>query len=288
METLEVLNRKIKTSDDLLSVVKTMKSIAAVNVRQYEAAARAMDEYNAIVNCAWQALCLNHMQMHRQPASNRVVLLVLGSDQGMCGQFNESIVRHALHRASALQEDGMECIFWTAGERVRAGMEGEVVAEHFSLPSSPEAISELMHDIVLRFSSLHVTRHVERFLLLYNRLAGSGYTQVAQQILPIIPWCSENTVGEKWPTRCLPLIQMDQEVLFNQLFYQHIFGNIHKAFSQTLASENIARLASMQAAEKNIIEMRENLHAAFRATRQNAITEELLDIISGFEALTEK
>ena len=82
------------------------------------------------------------------------------------------------------------------------------------------------------------------------------------------------------------MIGGNQALFFKQLFNQHIFGTLYKAFSQSLASENGARLVAMQAAEKNILEMEEGLQGRFRETRQNTITDELLDIISGFEALS--
>jgi F-type H+-transporting ATPase subunit gamma len=181
----------------------------------------------------------------------------------------------------------METIFWTAGERVRAGIEEkEKVEEHFFLPASPTAIGDLMHEIVTHFAERHENRKIETFIIYYNRLEHGGiYSSISQQILPLEPYYDENKRLKTWPTRCLPLIRMDTGVFFEHLFHQHIFGAIYKAFSQSLASENAARLAAMQAAEKNIVEMEETLQGKFRETRQNAITAELLDIISGFEAL---
>ena len=287
MQTLEILGRKIKTSHDLLSVVKTMKSLAAVNIRQYEATAEAMDEYKDIVDTAWQALFKNRPQLPTKRLSNQAVLLVLGSDQGMCGQFNENIIQYALQKAQSYKDEGMETIFWTAGERVRAGIEEkEQVEEHFFLPASPTAIGDLMHEIVTHFAERHENRKIETFIIYYNRLEHGGiYPYITQQILPLEPYYDENKRLKTWPTRCLPLIRMDTGVFFEHLFHQHIFGAIYKAFSQSLASENAARLTAMQAAEKNIVEMEETLQGKFRETRQNAITAELLDIISGFEAL---
>jgi len=156
METLETLSRKIKTSHDLLSVVKTMKSLAAVYIRQYEAAAEAMDEYNDIVNNAWMALFKIQTPFRKKRVTNKAVLLVLGSDQGMCGQFNENIIQHALQKSILLKEEGVDYVFWSAGERVRVGIEEEdAIEEHFFLPSSPGAISDLMYEIVTRFSEKH-------------------------------------------------------------------------------------------------------------------------------------
>ena len=67
---------------------------------------------------------------------------------------------------------------------------------------------------------------------------------------------------------------------------QYLFVSLYRAFAESLASENASRLRAMQAAEENITERLEELNAQFRSERQSAITEELFDIVAGFEALT--
>lgn len=78
---------------------------------------------------------------------------------------------------------------------------------------------------------------------------------------------------------------MDREQLLSSLLRQHLFVSLYRAIVESLASENAARLASMQAAERSIDERLEALNTQFRYQRQHAITEELLDIVAGFEAL---
>ncbi|MDD3581861.1 MAG: F0F1 ATP synthase subunit gamma [Desulfobacca sp.] len=91
MPTTEAIQRKIKTAQDLQSVVKTMKALAAVNIRQYERAVTSVNEYHRAV-----ALGLQILLRHRPEAMHvaldsmaRLGALVFGSDQGMCGMFNE-------------------------------------------------------------------------------------------------------------------------------------------------------------------------------------------------------
>ena len=288
METLEILSRKIKTSHDLLSVVKTMKSLAAVNIRQYESAAAAMDEYTVVIENAWQVFFKNRPQFRKKKMSDQAIFMVIGSDQGMCGQFNENIIQYALKGANSAEMADIEKIFWSAGERVRAGLEEErAIAEHFYLPSSPAAISDLISEIVEKFALLHETKRIDTFHVFYNRLERGGtYSSTLERVLPLDPQYGEDKRRQLWPNRCHPMIGGNQALFFKQLFNQHIFGTLYKAFSQSLASENGARLVAMQAAEKNILEMEEGLQGRFRETRQNTITDELLDIISGFEALS--
>ena len=74
-------------------------------------------------------------------------------------------------------------------------------------------------------------------------------------------------------------------MIFSSLIREYLFVSLYRAFAESLASENASRLASMQNAEKNIEEQMQDLHAQFHRTRQMTITEELLDIVAGFEAL---
>ncbi len=289
METLEGLGRKIRTVQDLLSVVKTMKSLAAVNIRQFEAAARSMDAYSDVIEGGWQALFRNKIHIQSRKPSVAAVCLVLGSDQGMCGQFNDTIVQFALEETTSLQAQGVKPRFWTAGERARAGLEEEsAIEQHFPLPSSHDAIGDLMFTVVQHFAGLHEQQQVGMLILYYNRLGRAGtYEPVSLQVLPFDATWSKQHTEASWPSRSFPIVGMGMDAFFEHIFRQHIFAAIYKAFAQSLASENAARLAAMQAAEKNILELQEKLQGKFRESRQNAITAELLDIISGFEALDE-
>jgi F-type H+-transporting ATPase subunit gamma len=287
MENLERLSRKISTAHDLLSVVKTMKSLAAVNIRQFEKAARSMIEYNKVIDFGWQALFRKHTRIKNGKSSSTAVCLVLGSDQGMCGQFNDAIVQYAIKEISSLHAEGIQPRCWTAGERIRPGLDEEIrIDQYFPLPSSIVAISDMTVAIVQEFAVLHETQHVDMLLLYYNSLGRRGmYEPVSLQVLPFDRKWSQQHKKATWPSRCLPVVGMGLDAFFEHIFQQHIFASIYRAFAQSLASESAARLSAMQTAEKNILEQQEYLQGRYRDLRQGAITAELLDIISGFEAL---
>jgi len=81
---------------------------------------------------------------------------------------------------------------------------------------------------------------------------------------------------------------MDWDDLFASLVREYLFVSLYRAFAESSASENASRLAAMQSAEKNIEDRLEELSTLFNRQRQMTITEELLDILAGFEALKEK
>jgi len=96
---------------------------------------------------------------------------------------------------------------------------------------------------------------------------------------------ASSAAGGAWPSRSLPLWTMPRERLFAALLRQYLIVSIFRAGAEALASENASRLASMQGAERNIEDSLGDLRLQFHQHRQMAITGELLDIISGFEAL---
>ncbi len=289
MDSLEDLKRKITTAQELLSVVKTMKALAAVNIRQFEGAVLSLTEYSRNVDMAWQGLFRSAGIIAPVKSNNRVICLVLGSDQGMCGQFNEVILELAENTRSSLAKDQVEISFWAVGERVCMGLEerGRKPQEQFPLPGSIPGINEQVQLVVQTFETWQREKGIETLYVLYSQLGkGGSYQPVSSRLLPLDQGWLEKLKGQRWPTTCLPLLGSPWEELFRHLFRQYLFVYLYHAFAQSMASENAARLNSMQAAEKNILEVEMELQSRFRETRQNIITEELLDIIGGFEAIS--
>jgi len=288
MQTLDVLQKRIKTTGDLLAVVKTMKSLAAANTRHFDRAAQSIVQYAHVVENGWTVLFRSGGVMLPSIGENEAVILVVGSDQGMCGQFNELIMQAGLAAGERLAEKRLKVTFWTAGDRVRAALEdvGEASTLHFPIPGTLGGIDQVAGDLMERMSKWK-RRGIGQFHIVYNaQQERQGYSPTDNRILPLNKQWEKKLAAAEWPGRCLPQTFLPGEALFSELFSQYLFISLYGALAQSMAAENAARLAAMYAAEKNIEDMREELLVNFRQTRQNDITEELLDIIAGFEALT--
>ena len=291
MQTLESLNKKIKTAQDLLSVVKTMKSLAAVNIRHYEHAVEALEEYRKVIDKGWQILFRSGGALPLITQGKTAVCMIMGSDQGMCGQFNEIVISHAMDKVEAQKKKELDFRFWCVGEKVGGALadSGFNRIEQFSVPGSLPSINDQVQNVVQKIESWRSSQDMEAFYICHNILSGGGgYDQTFYRLLPLDAEWMGHYKDEKWPNRCFPLMGLSQNSMFSHLLNQFLFISFFRAFAQSLASENAARLISMQAAEKNILELEEKLQAAFREQRQTGITNELFDIISGFEALSEE
>ena len=288
MQTLETLDKKIKTATDLLSVVKTMKTLAAVNIRQYERAVLALESYRQVVDKGWQALFrYNGIEGPRFKHRYAVVILI-GTDQGMCGRFNELIMATALTESVKMRQQGIDVDVWTVGEKVETGIQesGFNGAIRYQVPASLHTINVMVGDMTEKIENWGRTRGEAYFYLCHNLLAKkSGYKQVFYPVLPLDKKWAQDRKDIPWPGKCLPLLGLPNADMFRQLFRQYLYISISRALVQSLAGENQARLAAMQAAEKNIEELELDLKKLYREQRQMNITNELLDIIAGFEAI---
>jgi F-type H+-transporting ATPase subunit gamma len=132
----------------------------------------------------------------------------------------------------------------------------------------------------------HSERRIDRIVVFYcEHISRAAYRPRRLELLPIDRRWLEQLQQEKWPTQILPTFTMDADRLFSALVRQYLFVSLFRACAESLASENASRLAAMRGAERNIGERIDELTSQFHQTRQMAITEELLDIVAGFEAL---
>ncbi len=291
MQTIESLRRKIKSTQDLLSVVKTMKALAAVSIRQYQRSVESLVDYNDAVERGLQILLRAQEESHPAPGPvplTKAGVIVFGSDQGLCGQFNAQVVSHALDELEMLKVPNQFRYILSVGERVKDHMEraDQEIYDNLSTPSSTAGITPMVQEIVMILQEWHFVLHIQHIYLFYNHyLSGATFRPHTLRLLPVDRTWLEGLKARKWDSKTLPLFTMDWDTLFAALIREYLFVSIYRAFTESLASENASRLAAMQNAEKNIQEHLEEIFADYHRQRQMTITEELLDIVSGYEAM---
>ncbi|HML17812.1 MAG TPA: F0F1 ATP synthase subunit gamma [Bryobacteraceae bacterium] len=294
METAETLRRAISVTTELYSVVKTMKALAGVNIRQYERAAHAVAAYNRTVEMGLQ-VALHHMPPHAIPpryaAGRKLGAIVYGSDQGMCGQLNDQVVEHASLALKKLAARHDDQVIVAVGVRAAAQLEeeGRRVEQTVAVPASTSGIGAAVEQVLQKIEEWHSNRNVEMVTLFYARpVSGAWYRVRGVQLLPVDAQWIQGLRAKPWPSKVIPMFTLDERRLFQLLIHEYLFASLYRAFAESLASENASRLASMQVAEKNIEERLRVLNTDSRQLRQEIITSELLDIISSFEALRGK
>jgi F-type H+-transporting ATPase subunit gamma len=294
VETLERLRRQLRTAEDVEAVVSTMKGLAAVNVRRYQRASDAMADYARTIELGLQAVLRQHAELLAagpagRAAAPREVLVVFGSDQGLCGPIN----RHVADRvraevvAAPAPADGRLLVavgLRLAHELERVGLPATVSTRQ---PATPETIAPHVRDLVVRIDAWRSEQATSRVRLVHARPVQRGalsYEPHAVTLWPLDPLWLADLRARPWPTRALPSFRGSWEAVFAHLVRERLFATVYLAEAASLAAIEASRLVAMQAAEHNLEERLEDLHERFHRQRQAAITAELLDVIAGAEA----
>lgn len=176
------------------------------------------------------------------------------------------------------------------GARVTGYLEdgNQKVDKELSVPGSMSGITLTVQEINEILSDWWMSKKINQLYLFYNNhISGSQYRPHSVRLLPLdLEWLQDIKM-RKWPTKVLPMYTLEWQKLFPLIVRQYVFVSLFQATAESLASENASRLAAMQGAEKNIDDVLSGLKLQFHQERQMAITDELLDIVAGFEALAE-
>ncbi|WP_204141739.1 F0F1 ATP synthase subunit gamma [Halomicronema sp. CCY15110] len=297
MQTPEALKSQIDSTEDLQSVVKTMKAQAAVSIQQYEAALASLRQYSHTLELGLQILLQQPKYADNTVGldpdryqQNQLGVILFGSDQGLCGQFNQQIAqyldRYLGDPPIAIADQRQIAVI---GARPIPTLQdlGVQIDETFRVPSNVDGITATVQDLLWMIDRWQTDMGCDKILLFYNRPTSSAsYESVIVQPLPLDQDWLATLRQRPWKSRRLPTVLMDPETLFFKLVQQYLFITLYQALAASRASENASRLAAMQSAESNIDDRLEELTAQYRQQRQSAITAELLDVVSGFEALT--
>ena len=302
MSSIELLQRQIHTAEELQSVVKMMKVLAALNIHQYEQAVNSLAEYNRTIERGLHVVLKfiqdrNHQvsngdrpKFFSQSGSNNPIgrcgVIVFGSEQGMCGQFNEQISHYAIAELGKLQIAPEDLTMMAIGSRLISHLETKnyAIEQNFAMPSSLTGITSKVQEILFIIANWRDQEQVGQILLFYNQLQSNTFYEPKKiQLFPLDRQWLKQIENKGWNSRTIPIFTMFSKDLISSLLRQYFFISLYRSFGESLASENASRLASMQVAEKNIEERLGEFRHQFQHKRQSEITEELLEIISAFE-----
>jgi F-type H+-transporting ATPase subunit gamma len=289
MESLETLARRMATAEDMRDLVRTMKSLAAVSIRQYERSVTALTEYDRTIELGLRAVLRDHpvVRSHDRRTGTITGVVVLGSDQGLCGSFNEQVVGRVTEdlRRGLLRNGHLRLLAVgarAAGRLGEAGLDPEV---DLAVAASAASLPALVQDLLLVLDGWRAGWDLAEVVLYYNRPVGiSACRPHREQLLPLAEDRLRQLRSDPWPTRMVPRRTVEPAVLLGALARHSLFVTLHRALAWSAASEHTSRLLAMQAAERNIDDRLEELRGAYHSRRQTAITTEVLDVVSGAEA----
>jgi F-type H+-transporting ATPase subunit gamma len=286
MPSLQGLRRKIGSIKNTQKITKAMKMVAAAKLKRAQdriLAARPYAKKMAVVlgSLVGRANRAAHPLL-RKPSGNRIELLVVTSDRGLCGAFNTNILRKAVEFLREKQEAGCTVTVSVIGRkgrdffRRRAWTRRQEWTGVFDRLSYEHAL-DIGGDIVQQFTS----GTFDELHIVYNEFKSVIQQRVVvEKLLPIESLDQEaEKLGGGY------LFEPDEEGLLKVLLPKHIEVQTFHALMESAAAELGARMAAMDGATRNAGEMIKKMTLYYNKTRQAAITKELMDIVGGAEAL---
>lgn len=284
MAELRELERKLESLAALREVVKAMRNLAAVYVRRAEAALEAIRPYSRTVETALATVLDRVGGARTAPETpGKCLAVVFAGDQGLCGTYNDRVVREAVRFAA---QAGPRVSFAAVGRRARdlLALRGITPVLSAPGPASLEGIRSDVPELAADLFETYVASGAAEMVFVYNEYEGLG--RFREQSRPVLPPRREQVATDGTARFSYePLLGSDPARLLGKLAEEYFFIELYRALLESHSSENGARLLAMTAASGNIDERLAEVTREFQSVRQNSITAELLDVVAGAEAL---
>jgi len=278
------LRRRIRSVKSTQQITKAMKMVAAAKLRRAQQRIVEARPYAAALEGMLRSLATQvpsrHHALLRERAERRVSLVVVTGDKGLCGAFNTNLLREA----NALLTGGR----WAEVELALVGRKGvdffrhrgrKPVAVYPELMHNvtPAAASALADDLARRFAA----RETDAVYVLFNHFRSIMQQQVTlERLLPIAREAAgaEALAGGT-------IFEPSAGSLLHQMLPRHVQFQVLRMLLDSQAAEHASRMTAMDAATKNAAEMIDSLTLTYNRVRQASITKELIEIVSGAQAL---
>lgn len=274
MEQLPRLKARIESLEELRNLMRAMRALAASHVQEAQAALGGIRQYVGVIEDAIAAgvtLLPATAAAATRAAPGDDVLIVICSEHGFVGGFNEQLIEHAVAARGSNRQLAVvgQCGIDLTTERGLAPIWNEAMATQVG------GVLGVARRIADRLAGIG---RAELIFGAYRR--GGNYVIETHRVLPLDPDLLERAVAHAPPLHHLPA-----EMLLARLADEYLLAEVTRAVMESLASENGARLHVMESADRNIDNRLERLSSQAHTLRQEAITAELLDLMTGAEAI---
>jgi len=292
MANLKDIQRKIKSVSGTQKTTRAMKLVSTAKLRRAEELAKKSSLYATKLNEVINRIANNiesskeggieSLYFDSSKDVKRIAILFVTADKGLCGGFNTQTIKAVSKLAKDYESKGVVVDFHAVGKK---GIEffkyngREVKSSEIGLSSAPnyEKAISFISNVVDDFTN----KKVEKIYLIHN-----GYKNIITQELKVtqlLPVKVEKL--EKSDNSTLEIEAYNEEVVLETLLKKYVEYNMYYSLIDSLAAEHSARMQAMDAATNNAKEMVKALNVKFNKARQESITTELIEIISGVESM---
>ena len=283
MANLKEIRNRISSVSSTMQITSAMKMVSAAKLKKAQDAITAMRPYADKLTELLQNLSAtldadSGSKFADQREVKNVLIVAITSNRGLCGAFNSNIIKQANYLANSYAEKKVSVV--AIGKKANDALS----KDYEILANKSTVFDDLTFDNVAQISELLMEKFedgsIDKIELVYNKFKNAA-TQIVttEQFLPIVPSADGTDANQDYifePTKSEIVETLIPKSLKTQLF---------KAIRDSFASEHGARMTAMHKATDNATELRDQLKLTYNKARQAAITNEILEIVGGAEAL---
>ena len=293
MPNLKELKNRISSVKSTRKITSAMKMVAASKLRRAQDLAESSRVYADSLSFILSSLAGNTKNRSDLPEiltgreNSKISLLIINSsDRGLCGGFNSNLFRNAKNWISEQQEKGKSVKIITVGKKASSfyrKTDLDVIANFDDLNSNDKQL-QVSEEIKNKIMELFENNEIDEVSILFNKFVSVITQEPTYQSL--IPLSNEEADEEVTDTsNAVFEFEPDKNELLEYLVPRNFLTQIYRSVLESSASEHAARMTSMDNATRNAGDMIDGLTLTYNRTRQAFITKELIEIISGAEAV---
>jgi F-type H+-transporting ATPase subunit gamma len=287
MANLKEIRNRISSVGSTMQITSAMKMVSAAKLKRAQDAVTQMRPYagklREILENLSATLDLSENAYAEQREVKKVLIVGVTSNRGLCGGFNNNVIKR-VGALIAQDYSGKEVSVLCLGKKIKDVYKR---TDHFYQNDRIEGMEDIYAD--LRFELVaqvadeimaqFLNKSFDKVVIVYNRFVNAAAQIVeTEQFLPIIPSASETEAGDY-------IFEQPKMEIVEDLLPKSMKLQLYKAIRDSFASEHGARMTAMHKATDNAKELQKNLKLSYNKARQAAITNEILEIVGGAEAL---
>ena len=282
MANLKEIRNRINSISSTMQITSAMKMVSAAKSKKAQEAIHAMKPYantlGNLLKSLKSALGTTNPFLPHENEEKRILVVAITSDRGLCGAFNSTVVKHTL---SLLEKyEGKEVEILTIGKKGNDILKKTGKVSRYCEGFFDRMDFQKVADLAQELMDAYTKGTYDRIILVYN-----SFKNVATQILTEEVFLPLQLTTEEEQEESDFIYEPSAEAIIEGLIPKHLKLQLYKGLRDSLAAEHGARMTAMHKATDNASTLRDELTLTYNKARQTAITNEILEIVSGANAL---
>lgn len=286
-ENMADIKRRIKSVSSTKQITKAMELVASSKLRKAKERALCRSHYTdatyaLLLRIAKYTSYINNIYFKRREEAKKIIYIVLTGDKGLAGGFNSTVIKQAVKEIGDDKENAYVFALGAKGADYFKKNGYDVVGEYIGISDDPNygVAKKIIGTVINLYTSNKDVRGVKLIYSKFNSVVSQGV--LSAKVLPI---ARKPKHSDGRPVTSSLVIEPGGEELLEELVPQYITSLLYGAMIENHAGEEASRRMAMSAATDNANELLSELEIKYNSARQSSITNELIEIVSGAEAL---